>query len=299
MILVTGASGFIGAALVDALAASGLRVRAAYRQAPARLPPADVVQPIMVGNLGPETDWARALDGVTGLVHLAGPAHAQHADAKLRRAIVEGAASLAAQAARAGVERFVFVSSIKAAAARTVGAPVSERTPPAPEDAYGRAKLEAEQAIFAHASLRPVALRPPLVIAAHAKGNLARLLRFADTPAPLPLGGLANKRSLISLASLVEAIGLCVRASANVSGAFHVADDPALSTSEIVTALRAGMRRPPRLVSGASALLPRALTESLEVDAAAFRAASGWVGSDAHAALVACGAAWRHARRRP
>lgn len=298
MILVTGASGFVGAALVDALAANGARVRAAYRQMPARFSSAHFVQPIMVGDLGPDTDWAAALDGVTGLVHLAGPAHAKHADAAPRRAIVEGAAALAAQAARAGVERFVFVSSIKAAAACTEGAPVSESTAPAPQDAYGRAKLEAEQAIFAHASLRPVALRPPLVIAAHAKGNFARLLRLADTPVPLPLGRLSNKRSLVSLASLIEAIGLAVRTSSSVSGVFHVADEPALSTSEIVTALRAGMGRPARLFSGARALLPRALTENLEVDAAAFRAATGWVDADARAALVACGAAWRRARRR-
>jgi UDP-glucose 4-epimerase len=297
MILVTGASGFVGADLVEAFAAGGARVRAAYRGAPVRFP-AQSIQSIMIGDLGPATDWAPALDGVTGIVHLAGPAHAKHADAALRRAIVEGTASLAAQAARAGVERFVFVSSIKAAAACTEGAPVSERTAPAPEDAYGRAKLEAEQAVFAHASLRPVVLRPPLVVAAHAKGNLARLLRLADTPAPLPLGGLTNKRSIVSLASLIEAIGLAVRAPPSVSGIFHVADETALSTSAIVAALRAGMGRPTRLFAGARSLLPRALTESLEVDAGAFRAATGWVGADARAALVACGAAWRQARQR-
>ncbi len=297
MILVTGASGFVGADLVEALAANGVGVRAAYREAPARFRPTDSVQKILTGDLGPSTDWAPALDGVTCVVHLAGPAHAKHADTALRRAIVDGIAALAAQAARAGVERFVFVSSIKAVAARTEGAPVSENAAPAPEDAYGRAKLEAEQALFAHARLRPVVLRPPLVVAAHAKGNFARLLRLADTPLPLPLGGLDNKRSLVSLASLIEAIGLAVRASANVSGVFHVADEPALSTSEIVTALRAGMGRPPRLFSGARALLPRALTENLEIDARAFRAATGWVGAGARAALVACGTAWRHARQ--
>lgn len=295
MILVTGASGFVGADLVEAFAAGGARVRAAFRKAPGPLARSN--QSIIVGELGPDTDWAPALDGVTGIVHLAGPAHAKHADVALRRAIVDGTASLAAQAVRAGVERFVFVSSIKAAAARTEGAPVSERTAPAPEDAYGRAKLEAEQAILAHASLRPVVLRPPLVVAAHAKGNFARLLRLADTSLPLPLGGLSNKRNLVSLASLIEAIGLAVRASADVSGVFHVADEPALSASEIVAALRIGMGRPTRLFPGARALLPRALSESLEVDAQAFRAATGWVGADARAALVASGAAWRRARQ--
>ncbi len=293
MILVTGASGFVGAALVKALVASGAPVRAALRKPPPQLASFDS---IIVGELGPDTIWARALERVIAVVHLAGPAHAKTADALLRRAIVEGTAALAEQAARAGIQRFVLVSSIKAACARTCGAPLSEGAAPAPEDSYGRAKLEAEQAVLAHPALRPVVLRAPLVFAHHAKGNFASLLRLADTALPLPLGGIENRRSLISLVSLVEAIRMAL--PAGPTGLYHVADTPALSTSEMLTALRAGMGRPARLFHfpGLRVLAPRALTESFEIDASAFGDALGWRGQDSRAALIACGGAWKQSR---
>ncbi len=295
MILVTGASGFVGAALVKALVASGAPVRAALRKPPAKSQLASF-DTVIVGELGPDTIWARALEGVIAVVHLAGPAHAKTADAVLRRAIVDGTAALAEQAFRAGIERFVLVSSIKAAAARTCGAALSERAMPAPEDGYGRAKLEAEQAVLAHAALSPVVVRAPLVFAPHAKGNFTHLLRLADTILPLPLGRIENRRSLISLASLVEAIRVAI--PNGPTGTYHVADTPALSTSEILTALRVGMGRRARLFyfPGLSSLAPRALTESFEIDASAFRHAFGWRGQDSRAALIACGGAWKQSR---
>ncbi len=295
MILVTGASGVIGAALVDALVARGISVRAAFRRAPAKQSGADIA---LIGNLGPDTAWTRALTGVNAVAHLAGPAHAGYTQAALHSAIVGGGGALAAQAAAAGVKRFVFVSSIKAAAARTHEGPALESDAPAPEDGYGRAKLTAERMVLAYEGLGAIAVRPPLVIAPNARGNFARLLQLAASPLPLPFSGIANRRSLVSLPSLIEALMAILVSPLAQAGIFHVADAPALSTGEIVAALREGMGRSPLLfqVPALHTIAPRALTESLEVDASKFTAAYGWRGGDARAALVACAAAWRSAR---
>lgn len=291
-ILVTGASGFIGSALADALKARGQSVRAAYRQVPVGARDA-----VSIGDLGPGTDWREALNGVEAVIHLAGPAHAAHPKAYLQRTIVDAAATLTAQAGEAGVTRFIFISSIKAARARTQGGAVSETDRPAPEDGYGRAKLAAERAVLACGALNPVVLRPPLVIAPNAKGNLAHLLRLAATPLPLPLANITNSRSLIARETLIAAIVAAL--GEGPTGVFHVADRPPLSSPEIVGALREGMGRAPNLIahSAVALVLPRVLMESLEIDDTLFRATYGYGGDiGAHAALVACAAAWKAAR---
>ncbi len=293
-VLVTGASGFVGSTLVAALSERGWAVRAAART---RLPLADAC---IVGDLGPDTDWRAALRGVETVVHLAGPAHANYSSAELERAIVQGAATLAAQARAAGVSRFVFVSSIKAVAAHAAGRMLSESEPPNPQDRYGRAKLNAEREVLAHLGEAALVLRPPLVFGVDAKGNFQHLLRIADTNIPLPFAGLENLRSLISLDSMVEAIvaALIKRVGA---GVFHVADRPALSTPEIVDALRRGLGRPTRQfrAPGILMLSPPALTESLAIDDSRFRAAYGYGArndTDASAALERCARDWKAGR---
>lgn len=269
-ILVTGSSGFLGSALVAALAREGLAVRAAYRILPTHVVADDN---IAVGDLGPATDWRRALDDITQVVHFAGPAHRHTSNETYRREIVDATDALAAQADAAGVRRFVFMSSVKAAADK--GGPLSERDTPTPGSPYGRAKLEAERHVLARTTLLPVALRPPLVHAANARGNFGALLRLAGTALPLPLGGITNKRSIIALDSLVAAIIAVLRSPEGPPGAFFVTDKPACSTSEIVAALRQGMGKRGRLFAAPALthLLPSVLTEGLEVDDSAFRAA--------------------------
>jgi UDP-glucose 4-epimerase len=285
-VLVTGASGFVGSALVSALAAEGVAVRAAYRT----LPASRSGEAVAIGDLSGATDWAGALDGVTHAVHCAGPAHRRTDESTCRREIVEATEALAKQAEAAGVTRLVYLSSVKAAADR--GGPFRETDAPHPETDYGRAKLEAERRLSERTKLAPVSLRPPLVFAPNAKANFARLLRLAASPAPLPLGGLNNRRSLISLTSLIDAIRAVLRAEQG-AGAYFVAGTPALSTSDLVTDLRAGMGRKANLVPAPRALLPRALTETFEVDPSAFRAAFAFMPThDVHEALRRCGAAW-------
>lgn len=291
-ILVTGASGFIGAALCAALAARGRQVREAHRRLPEGRGETDR---IAVGQLGAATDWRRALEGVTQVVHLAGPAHGRFGADTLEQQIAAATAALASQAEAAGARRFVFVSSIKAGA--EIGGPLSEAMPPAPRSPYGQAKLRAEAGLLAHPALSPVVLRAPLVHAPHAKGNFALLLRLAAGGAPLPLAGLRNKRSLIALEALVSAIMVVLEVPDGPSGVYYVADQPPCATPEIVAALRAGMGRPAHLFeAGAFArVFPAPLTRSLFADDTAFRTAYGYgaaAGMDSLEALRQCGKAW-------
>ena len=285
-VLVTGASGFVGSALVSALAADGVAVRAAHRA----LPAIAAGESVAVGDLSGSTDWGRALDGVTHVVHCASPAHRRTDETTCRREIIEATRALAEQAEAAGVKRYVYLSSVKAAADR--GGPFAETDAAQPETDYGRAKLAAERDLAQRLKLAPVSLRPPLVFAANAKANFARLLRVAASPAPLPFAGINNRRSLISLPTLIGAISAVLRTQGS-AGAYFVADTPAISTPNLVAELRAGMGRKAGLFPAPNAVLPRALTESFEVDDAAFRTAFAFTPSySVHDALRRCGAAW-------
>lgn len=292
IVLVTGASGFLGKSLAPALASSGYGVRAAYRTHPVETHAG--VDAVIVGSTGAATDWTDALQGVAAVVHLAGPAHSKYSDDHLRREIAEQTTCLAAQAEQAGVARFIYVSSIKAAASESV-APLRPSDPPAPVDGYGRAKLEAEAAVMSRRLLRPVVLRPPLVCAADAKANFASLLRLANSPWPLPFAGLSAKRSLLGRDSFVRAVVNVLGKPDGVSGVFHLAEQPSLSVGEMVRALREGMGRTSNqfALPGLGAVLPAALRESLVVDDAAFLASYGsYVDGEARDMLRAIGAAW-------
>jgi len=285
-VLVTGGSGFIAAALIAAL-----RTEWNVRSSQRRRGSGDLV----VGALGHGADWRRALEGVATVIHLAGPSSASAPHDAIRRAIVSGTRELVEQATSAGVRRVIFVSSIKACAEESKGTPLREEDEPRPADVYGRAKLQAERIVLARAPLAPVVLRPPLVYAANAKGNFARFLRQLDTDLPLPFAGIENRRSLISLSSLVNAIVAVMRNESAPAGVFHLADEPAVSTTEMATLLRKGMGRPARLfhVPGFDKFGPPPLVRSLEVDSSRFCAAFDFAGSDTREGLVACGRAWR------
>jgi nucleoside-diphosphate-sugar epimerase len=289
-VLVTGGTGFIAAALIQALAPTW-NVRASQRRE------AHGPQDHVVGEMGAGADWRRALDGVGTVIHLAGPSNSYFPDDVLQRGIVGGAEELVAQATVAGVRRFIFVSSMKACADSSEGPALREDDEPRPCDAYGRAKLDAERIVLERASLNPIVLRPPLVYAATAKGNLSKFLSRLDTPAPLPFGGVNNRRSLIALPSLIDAIIAVLRHEGDPGGLFHVADEPAVSTPEMAALLRQGMGRPSRLFAmpGFETFGPPPLVRSLAVDASRFRETFGYAGVDTREGLVACGRAWRDA----
>lgn len=246
-VLVTGASGFAGPHVVAALAAAGYAVRVAQRR-PGPLPPG-AEEVVTTGDLAEPIDWSQALDGVRHVVHLAGLAHAGPGlDEELYRRInTQATLALGEAAVRAGVARFVFISSIKAQTGAFDGPPLTETDPPAPDDAYGRSKLAAELGL-ASLDLDWVALRPVLIYGPGVKANMAALLRLARLPIPLPLGGLTAPRSMLAVENLAEAIRFALTADCPARRSYIVSDPEPISVAGIVSALRAGLGRSPGLI---------------------------------------------------
>ena len=291
-VLVTGANGFVGRALLRPVAAAGHTPIAATRGAR----PAGVEHRI-VGALGPRTDWSAALAGVDAVVHLAARVHrighlAADPPAAYDTENAAGTRRLAEQAAGAGVRRMVFVSTAKVNGESTPpDRPFRDADPAAPRDAYARSKWAAEQAlaeVAADTGLEVTVLRPPLVYGPGARANLRALLRLCDSPLPLPFGGIDNRRSLIYLDNLTDAICHALMHPAAAGGRFLLSDAEALSTPALVRRLRHGLGRPARLVSvppswlhlaarlpGLGAALDR-LTQSLVVDPSGIARALGW-----------------------
>lgn len=289
-ILVTGASGFIGAALCRRLVQAGHRVIGTTRRPFGRLP--DGVRRAWVPRVGAGTDWAPHLDGVDAIVHLAAPAHitrrlpAATAES-FRHTIIDGTESLARAAAARGA-RLVFVSTAKVHGERTTDRAFAEEDPFLPGDLYAEAKAEAERRLRALGGLDCVVLRPPLVYGPEAKGNLRSLIRLCDSPLPLPFATLRNRRSLIHLDNFIDAILVALRDPRAGGRSFLLADQRDYSTRELAAGIRGRLGRPerffplPRQVIGAASLLPgmadRAsrLFASLVVDTARIRAELDW-----------------------
>lgn len=294
-VLVTGATGFLGRALVERLARDGYAVRAAARRAPGDWP--EGVDPVAVGDLSGPTDWSAALAGVDCVVHCAARAHVLNETAadprtEFRRVNTEGAIALGRQAAKAGVRRLVFISSIGVNGAATDGRPFTAADAPAPHSPYAVSKLEAEQglqAVAAETGLELVTIRPPLVTGPDPKGNLATLIRAIRRGLPLPFGLVtANRRDLVSLDVLCDLIETCIRHPAAAGRTFLVSDGRPVSTRRLLEDLAAAEGLRPRLLPVPPAILSlllgllgktslRAqLVGDLEVDVSATRETLGW-----------------------
>lgn len=293
-VVVTGAGGFIGRHLVQALADAGCTVRAVSR-GPAATTDARI-QPFTHPGTGPDADWAPLLAGAGAVVHLAGLAHVplagdRAARRRLREVNVLATANLAAAATRAGVRDFVFMSSIKALADHSTR-PLTEDDEPAPEDCYGAAKLLAERRLWrvqqGAPAMRLIVLRPPLVYGAGVGANFAALARLATSGLPLPLATVRNRRSLVYVGNLADAVLRCLVRGEVPSGTYHVCDGAAVATPELVRSIAAAHGRRARLFAVPPALLARGarllgrqaqaqrLLGSLEVDGSRFRAAFDW-----------------------
>lgn len=317
-VLVTGATGFVGKTLCAHLQNRGLVVRAALRKKSAAgegSAEAPWDEQALIEDINGTTDWRQALWGVDGVIHLAGKAHvmaptAESLDA-FRRINVEGTRRLAESAAAAGIKRLVFLSSIKVNGDVTLpGQSFTPLSVPHPLDPYARSKAAAEEAIHQVGTLtgmETVILRTPLIYGAGAKGNLAALARLADSGYFLPLGGITNQRSLIGLDSLVRAIEIAIFHASAAGRIFLAAETPAISTPQIITALRQGFGRAARLISvpqsfwrmamvfpGLAARVNR-LTESLVIDDPSL-GRLGWHPSDPLAGLRAMAALLRSSR---
>lgn len=253
-VLVTGASGFVGSALCSFLAARGVDVLGIGRsESPWPSSEIDYVRL----DLEKELDDSLALQDVDCIVHLAGQAHGRGGDdrqqlADFRRANVDVSLRLAESAIRAGVRRFIFVSSIGVHGSCSDGQPISEASPIRPCSAYTVSKSEAENELKrlfgAAAGSELTIVRPPLVYGDGAPGNFRSLLKLANSSLPLPFGRCLNRRSLVSLSNLVSFLEVCIEHPEAGDEAFVVSDGSTISTGQIVSALRAGLGVPRRLI---------------------------------------------------
>lgn len=261
-VLVTGANGFIGGALVAELTRRGTPVSAAVRRP--RTEPHDVRE-VRVADLSATTDWKAALTGCDAVVHCAARVHVMHdaaADplAEYRAANVEGSVRLARQAASAGVRRLVLVSTIKVNGERTeVGRPFTSASIPAPVDPYGVSKAEAEarlREIAAETGLEFVAVRPVLVYGPGVKANFRSMMHWLARGRPLPFGMVRdNRRSLVALDNLVDLLIRCVEHPAAAGQVFLAADGEDLSTTALLERTAAALGKRARLLPVPAPLL--------------------------------------------
>ncbi len=293
-VLITGATGFVGRALVPALLARGHYVVSAVR--PGHEITRAGTDARLIGDIGPDTDWRGALEGIEAVVHLAARVHVMREggndpEALYRQTNAEGTRRLAVEAAGAGVARLVFLSTVKVNGEETPAAPFTETDRPHPTGPYALSKRAAEEAlakVAAATGIEVVVLRPPLVYGEGVGGNFLSLLKLCRSSPPLPFRAVENARSLIYLGNLVDAIACALEHPAAAGKTFLVRDGEDLSTPALIRETAACLDRPVRLfpmplcfvrflaaIAGKSAATER-LLGSLRVDDTKIRRELGW-----------------------
>ncbi len=254
-VLLTGASGFVGSAILETAQQRGLQILPVYRSIQsARRKDGK----ILILDLYESMDWFDALQGIDVVIHAAARAHIMREEAldplaEYRRVNVEATLNLARQAATAGVRRFVFISSIKVNGEATApGHPFTAEDNPAPQDAYGVSKAEAEdklKLVAQETGMEVTIIRPPLIYGPGVKGNFASLISWVRRGVPLPLGGVThNRRSLVGLDNLVDLILVCAYHPKAANQTFLIADGEDLSTTELLRRIGKSLRRQARLL---------------------------------------------------
>ena len=305
-VLVTGATGFIGRNICSVLRERGFRVRGTYRtESQQQL--ADTDEWVRIEDVGPDTDWSEALDGVDYVVHLAALAHqvgrsGQNRCEEFMRVNADGTRALAHQAVDSGVKRLVFMSSAGAAATLSDRV-LDESSPCCPDTDYGRSKLAGEEAVAQEMrdSAEWCIIRPPLVYGPGNPGNMARLIGLIAKGIPLPTATDRGKRSFIYVGNLCGAIETCLVHANATRRTFFVTDGPPVSTAGLIRLLSYYAGRSPRFASIPMPVLSIAaslgdaigrisgrelpitsysldrLCGSLVLDDTAIRSATGWV----------------------
>jgi nucleoside-diphosphate-sugar epimerase len=290
--LLTGANGFVGAAVLGRLRQDGIAVKGGVR---------GTIVPhgcIRVPSLDSKADWAPSLADCEVVVHAAARVHVMRDTASdplsaFREVNVAGTLHLATQAADAGVRRFVFISSIKVNGERTApGQRFSAADALDPQDPYGISKAEAEAGLTilaARTGMELVIIRPPLVYGPGVQANFLALMCWLNRGLPLPLGSIVtNRRSLVALDNLVDLIATCVDHPAAGNQVFLAGDGEDLSTTDLLRRLAAAMGVPARLfpvpvwalhmgarLVGKEAVFQR-LCGNLQVDVSKARQVLGW-----------------------
>lgn len=294
-ILITGASGFVGRSVCAELLKQNLEIRLALRANNFLLENAEVA---IINQIDNDTDWSTALRNVDVVIHLAARVHVMNEAAvdsmlKFRSVNVDGTMNLARQSVKAGVRRFIFISSIKVNGEQTTkDKPFTEDDVANPQDAYGLSKLEAEQGLLQLAretKIEVVIIRPPLVYGAGVRANFLSMLRAVKKGYPLPLGVIYNKRSFVYVENLVSLILRCINHPAAANEVFLVSDGYDLSTTELLQkcAFAIGVKPklipvPPRVLeliaslTGKKDVIQR-LCGNLQVDITKANKLLGWV----------------------
>ncbi|ENM5738565.1 SDR family oxidoreductase [Vibrio mimicus] len=246
-VLITGYSGFIGSHLVDALSPSD-NINLLGRSQP---PPCNIH---LNANIDPNSDYSAVLNDVEVVVHIAARVHVMNDNSsdplnEFRQVNTAGTINLATQAVKAGVRRFIFLSSIKVnGESSLLGKPFKEYDIRRPEDFYGQSKSEAEKLLIELAEetgLEVVVIRPTLVYGPGVKANFAALMGLILKGMPLPFGCITeNKRSLVYVNNLVDLIITCIDHPKAANQVFLISDDHDLSTSEIVREMAIALGKP-------------------------------------------------------
>jgi UDP-glucose 4-epimerase len=263
VVLVTGASGFVGQHLSPVLARDGWAVRRAVRHS------SSADDDVVIESIGAETDWSAALAGVEAVVHLAARVHHPHEEyaSELYRTVnTEGTLHLARCAARAGVRQFIFVSTVLVHGRSNDGrAPFSEKDVLTPRGLYGLSKAAAEaglRKLAQECDMRITVIRPPLVYGAGAKGNFAALVKSVRRGIPLPLAAIRNHRAFLSVENLASFISRRLSTPDGKFEVFLVADAEQVSTPEFIRRLAKAAGTEPRLFPMPTSLLSMLLTVS-------------------------------------
>lgn len=294
-VLITGSCGFIGRELCIKILDDGRRAKGtvSIESDVSRLPVG--VDAVLIASIDSDTNWDNILAGIDAIVHLAARVHVTDdafSDplAEYRKVNVEGTERLAVAAVNAGVKRFVYISSVKV---NGEGGSYSytENDKEAPEDPYALSKWEAEQALYEIADkteMDLVVLRPPLVYGPGVKANFLRLLKVVDSGIPLPLASVNNRRSLIYLGNLIDAIVTCINHPGAAGNTYFVSDGKDVSTPELIRCISSALGRPARLFPFSPVLLKKAgiitgksvamdrLLGSLTVDCSKIRRELDW-----------------------
>lgn len=293
--LVTGATGFVGNVLCNRLLSDGMYVRGTLLESESPRSLVSGVEQVVTEPLSSDTPWHHALSDVDTIIHLAARVHIMDdpsADplTEFRKVNVEGTAQLAREAVKAGVRRLVYISSIKVNGEEST-IPYTPGSPPNPSDPYGISKWEAEQAlrkIEAETGLEVVVVRPTLVYGPGVKANFLNMMKIICRGIPLPLASVSNKRSLIYIGNLVDALLSCAVHPAAAGKTYLVSDGEDVSTPELLCRTANALGVPARLFpcpvtlikligefTGKKQVVNR-LTGSLTVDSSKISQELGW-----------------------